>query len=96
MDVMAELYRDDAIVLDGLRDHAARDPDRLALVYGPTEQTWSFGGLFDTVCRAAAGLRSLGVQPGDRVAVFTQGPLSPTVLMFATWQCGAIFAPVPP
>lgn len=42
-------------------------PDRIATVHAGREQ--SFAGHIDRVARLAGGLRSLGVEPGDRIAI---------------------------
>ncbi len=47
--------------------NAVNTPDKLALVFGDRRHTWrEWNG---RMCRLANGLRTLGLQPGDKVAV---------------------------
>ncbi|MEJ2867146.1 long-chain fatty acid--CoA ligase [Actinomycetospora sp. OC33-EN08] len=71
---------------------ARSSPERVALVHGPTRTTYA--ELDDRVRRLAAGLRGLGVAPGDRVAYL--GPNHPAFVetMFATTALGAVFVPL--
>jgi fatty-acyl-CoA synthase len=71
---------------------ARNSPERVALVAGPTRVTYA--ELDDRVRRLAAGLRGLGVGPGDRVAYL--GPNHPAFVetMFATTGLGAVFVPL--
>src|SRR4051794_13503102 len=50
-------------------DHLA---DRPAMIFSEGAARLSFGELDALACRAAAWLQSLGVAPGDRVALLTQ------------------------
>jgi long-chain acyl-CoA synthetase len=51
-----------------LLDHQAHlTPDRLAIVCGPTRLTYR--QLNALACQAAGGLRALGLQPGDHIAL---------------------------
>ncbi|MCD2188815.1 acyl-CoA synthetase [Actinomycetospora soli] len=71
---------------------ARNSPERVALVHGSTRVTYA--ELDDRVRRLAAGLRGLGVGPGDRVAYL--GPNHPAFVetMFATTGLGAVFVPL--
>ena len=67
-------------------------PHHVAIVHGNTER--SYAELDHRCRRLAAGLRRLGVGPGDRVAYL--GPNDPTLLetLFASGALGAIFVPL--
>ncbi len=71
---------------------ARNSPERVALVHGPDRTTYAV--LDDRVRRLAAGLRGLGVGPGDRVAYL--GPNHPSFVetLFATTGLGAVFVPL--
>ena len=72
-------------VADLVTAAAIRDPGRPALVTGATTVTWA--ELDEQVDRAAAGLRGLGLEPGDRV-VLQLGNSSD----FPVLYCGALRA----
>ncbi|CAJ1584639.1 acetoacetate--CoA ligase [[Mycobacterium] wendilense] len=54
--------------------------------------TLTRGELRDQVARAAAGLRRLGVEPGDRVAAYLPNIPEALVAMLATTSIGAVWA----
>mgnify|MGYP006276323795 CR=1 FL=1 len=64
-------------------------PDRMGVTYEDgrslTYRQWE-----DEACRSAGVLRSLGIAPGDRVALFLQNSLELTVLLFGCWKIGAV------
>lgn len=64
----------------------------VALVDGP--QRISYGELYTRVARRCAQLQSLGVVPGDRVALLARNCAEAVELMFACWWSGAVFCPL--
>jgi acetoacetyl-CoA synthetase len=79
--------------------HAAREPDAPAVIAHSqtrprSELTW--GELADAVERCAAGLRSLGVQRGDRVAGYLPNTPEAVVACLATAAIGAVWSSCPP
>jgi long-chain acyl-CoA synthetase len=77
-----------------LREWARRAPERPALhFYG---RTLSYGELDRLSDRCAALLASLGVKPGDRVAVFMPNCPQMHVVFYGILKCGAVHAPVSP
>ncbi|MBN3036580.1 MAG: acetoacetate--CoA ligase [Bacteroidales bacterium] len=56
------------------------------------ERTVTFADLFDEVRKLAAGLRCLGVQPGDRVAGIIPNMPEAVIAMLATASIGAIWS----
>ena len=71
---------------------AERNPDRTAFAWG--EETSSYEVVAGRVGAFAAALRSLGLQRGDRVAVFM--PNCPQLLevYFAVWHAGGCVVPL--
>jgi long-chain acyl-CoA synthetase len=83
------------VTLPRFLDDAARDfPDREAIVVEGRRTT--FIELRDRVDAVAAGLRTVGLEPGDRVLVaLPLGEPAPIVL-FGVWRLGAVAVPVDP
>ena len=79
---------------DLLEEQARCRPGEPALTAG--ERTRGYGELAAAVREAAAGLRLLGVAPGDRVAVFLDKRLETVEAIFAASYAGAVFVPVNP
>ncbi len=76
-----------------------RDTNAIAVVArsqsrGPFELT--FGELRDQVARARAGLRRLGIGPGDRVAAYLPNIPETLIAFLATASLGAVWATCPP
>ncbi|MEW6046930.1 MAG: o-succinylbenzoate--CoA ligase [Bacillota bacterium] len=86
------LSASDGVMPDWLSHRAASVGSRLAAVVG-TER-WSFADLDRRVTRAARRLATLGVRPGDRVALLlTNGP-DFVELVHAASRLGAVVVPV--
>jgi len=73
------------------------DPSRIAIIFEGEEgvtQRLTYGELAAAVRRCAAGLRALGVKPGDRVGIFL--PLTPecAIATLAVAAIGAIYTPI--
>ena len=74
-------------------DHIARDlPDHNALV--TPDRTITFGELRNEVRRAAAAMISLGVQTGDRVAIWSPNTWHWVVACLASHYAGATVVPL--
>jgi acyl-CoA ligase (AMP-forming) (exosortase A-associated) len=56
----------------------------------------TYAELCDQVRRAATGLRSLGLQRGDRVAIFLDKRPETVAAMFATMAAGGVMVPINP
>ena len=78
-------------------DWAAREPDRLALEhYRPdgNHDRLTYGALRDRSNALAHGLRSLGVGPGDRVALLLPQSFATVIAHVAIYKIGAIALPL--
>src|SRR6478752_5265730 len=74
-------------------DHIARElPDHDALV--TEDRTLTFAQLRDEVRRAAAAMLSLGVNPGDRVAIWSPNTWHWVVACLATHYAGGVVVPL--
>ena len=87
---MEQLFNACEYLLD--RRLAAGDGQRTALV-GPCGQL-SYAQLHDRVCRTAAGLRSIGVQPEQRILMVMSDSPAFVVVYLAAMRVGAIPVPV--
>ncbi len=77
---------------DLLRRTAQRDPNKLAIRCGATD--WTYRQFDDTCNRFAAGLSTLGVGVGDRVAVLARNSHGFAALRFAAARLGAVLVPI--
>lgn len=87
---MAQLFNACEYLLD--RRLAAGDGGRLALT-GPAGDL-SYADLRDRVCRTAAGLRAVGVQPEQRIVMVMADSPNFAVVYLAAMRVGAIPVPV--
>ena len=71
---------------------AARWPDRIALVEG--DRRWTHAEFATEVRRAAKGLIALGVEPGDKVAIWMTNRSEWLFLMYAIPMVGAVTVPL--
>src|SRR5277367_6111425 len=87
---MAQLFNACEYLLD--RRLAAGDGQRIALT-GPAGE-FSYAQLHDRVCRTAAGLRAVGVQPEQRILMVMSDSPAFAVVYLAAMRVGAIPVPV--
>lgn len=73
---------------------AAAVPDRPALTYG--EETLDYAELWRRIAAAGHLLARLGLQPGERVAVFAEKRLETVAAIFGCSVAGGVFVPVNP
>jgi fatty-acyl-CoA synthase len=79
-------------IADALHRTALRLPNKTAIVCGDTQ--WSYAEFNALVTRLAAGLMSVGVHMGDRVAVLARNSHGFAALRFALARCGAVMVPI--
>ena len=77
---------------DLVREAARRSPDKPALLYRDSAMTW--GELESAVAGVAAGLGTLGLSPGDRVAVALGNTPGFVVSYFGALRGGYVAVPV--
>ena len=73
---------------------AQKSPQKTALVCG--EQRLSYQDIEAQCNRLAHALRAVGVQRGDRVAVYLDNSVEAVMAIFAILKAGAVFMPVNP
>jgi acyl-CoA synthetase (AMP-forming)/AMP-acid ligase II len=75
-----------------LIDGAERTPDRLALHWVDRDVALTYGQAVLAMEHMAGALASLGVGPGDRVAIFAHNGMDYLIALFGIWRIGAISA----
>lgn len=69
-------------------------PDRLALTYG--KENMSYADLAKAVCGFASGLLELGLQRGERVAIYLEKRFETVIASFGAPAAGGVFVPLNP
>ena len=77
-----------------LRAAADERPDRVAVVHGDGGMTYE--QLDAWSARIAAGLRDLGVEPGDRVAIAAEKTTAAIAALYGIMRTGAAYVPIDP
>ncbi|QYH37259.1 acyl-CoA ligase (AMP-forming), exosortase A system-associated [Salinibacterium sp. M195] len=75
-----------------LSQAAESTPQSAALTY--KEETVSYGSLWLAVRAAAVQLQELGMERGDRVAIYLEKRIETVVAMLATSAAGGVFVPI--
>jgi len=85
----------DATLLPELISLAAdRDSAAPVLTYGKV--TWNYGELHDAVTSFSSGLLSLGIQRGERVAIYLEKRFETVIASFGAPAAGGVFVPLNP
>ena len=79
-----------------LEEAAARWGDQTALIVPHQHVRWSWRELDEAVDRFAAGLLSLGLEPGDRIGIWSPNRYEWVVTQFASARAGLILVNVNP
>ena len=79
-----------------LKNIAARHGDNDALVVPHQDVRWTYREFDERVTRLAAGLLKLGLQPGDRVGIWSQNCAEWVRVQFATARAGLIMVNINP
>lgn len=75
---------------------AARYPQHDALIVVHQQVRWTYGEFRQRVHRLAAGLLKLGLQPGDRIGIWSQNCAEWVLTQFATAKAGLIMVNINP
>jgi fatty-acyl-CoA synthase len=86
----------DETVGANLRRTVARFADRQAPVDAPTGRTWTYAEFQDNVNAIASALLQLGIEPGDRVGIWSPNTPEWTLLQYTTAQIGAMLVTINP
>jgi len=85
---------DSALLHELIALAAQRDSSAPALTY--SKSTLTYGELNDAVTRFASGLLSLGIQRGERVAIYLEKRFETVIASFGAPAAGAVFVPLNP
>lgn len=77
-----------------LTQSAEKLPHKVALICGETRLT--FSEIEASSNRLALGLKAVGVNPGDRVAIWLENSVEVVISIFAILKAGGIFTIVNP
>src|SRR5574343_1273803 len=77
---------------DACQRYAARD----ALIVRQQQVRWSYAEFGEQVTRLACGLRRLGLQPGERVGIWSQNNVEWVLMQFATAKAGLVLVNINP
>lgn len=84
----------DAQIAQCIGAAAARSPSAPAITAGSVSV--SYGELAEMVTRVGDGLRAVGLERGQRVAIFLDKRIEAVVAIFATSVSGGVFVPINP
>jgi 1-acyl-sn-glycerol-3-phosphate acyltransferase len=94
-----QLPRDARTLAEALQWHADRHPERThirLLPDGLEETPLSFGELYRQATEAAGGLRALGIDPGNTIALMLPTGCDYFIAFMASLLCGAVPVPIYP
>lgn len=93
---MAEslIMRDSTLLPELIYRAAERKPNAPALTFG--KSTLCYAGLQDAVNRFASGLLSIGLQRGERVAIYLEKRFEMVIASFGAPAAGGVFVPINP
>jgi fatty-acyl-CoA synthase len=86
----------DATVSRFLLETAAKFPERPAIIFREQNIRWTWQQFADEVDVLASGLLSLGVEPGDRVGIWSPNRAEWLLTQFATARMGAVLVNINP
>lgn len=81
-----------AVLVDWIASHAAKTPERIALV--ADGNSWTFSSLNDELTKLARTLAGRGVGPGDRIATLLHNNAVAAMLPHAVLRLGATLVPL--
>ena len=86
----------DATIGQHLDQVASRDPSHPALIMPHQGVRWSYGEFVREVDRLATGLLALGLEPGDRLGIWSPNRYEWVLTQFATAKIGVIMVCINP
>ena len=90
----AKMVSQGDVVIDRFDDWVRQQPDKLFIDYGEDDIRLSYAQFARQADAVAAGLVAQGAITGDHISVMTRNSLVATLVMFACWRIGCVYAPV--
>lgn len=86
----------DESIITRLRESCRRNPERLAVSFRPgfRFQNWSYGQLWEDVCKLSGEMKRRGLQPGDRVLVWAPNCPQWVITFFGVLKAGGVIVPM--
>jgi len=81
---------------ENLERTAARVPDNLALVSRHQDRRYTYAGFNAAVDEVARGLMALGLEPGDRIGIWSPNNAEWVLVQYATAKAGVILVNINP
>ncbi|HJL61823.1 MAG TPA: AMP-binding protein, partial [Pseudomonadales bacterium] len=75
---------------------AKKDPNHMALIMPHQDIRWTYGTFVEEVDKLAAGLLNLGLEPGDRLGIWSPNRYEWVLTQYATAKIGVIMVCVNP
>ncbi|MBL8413603.1 MAG: acyl-CoA ligase (AMP-forming), exosortase A system-associated [Propionivibrio sp.] len=85
---------DSYLLHDLIAQSATQSPDALALTYG--KQSMSYADLNQSIKDFVSGIRSLGLQRGERIAIYLEKRFETVIASFGATAAGCVFVPLNP
>ncbi len=85
---------DSCLLPDLISRSAARQPNAVALTYG--KQSMSYGLLQQSISGFVSGVVGLGLQRGERIAIYLEKRLETVIASFGATAAGCVFVPLNP
>ena len=85
---------DSCLLPDLISGSASRQPDAVALTYG--KQSMSYGLLQESIANFVGGVIGLGLERGERIAIYLEKRLETVIASFGATAAGCVFVPLNP
>jgi len=82
----------DRDIVSSMKMNLSKNPDMPALIFGDRSETWA--EMWRRTNALANGLYALGLQKGDRVAMYLKNSLEFSEIFVATTKAGLVKTPV--
>ncbi|UQE75249.1 AMP-binding protein [Gordonia sp. PP30] len=93
-ELLSALEFDHPTAIHALAHHVSSRGQKVAIHYGETGEQLTYREFDEKTDNIAANLVQLGLVKGARVGVLSTNPLTATLVMYACWKLGAVYAPL--